>query len=267
MRFNIEDYPGNYAMHCKTFIEAKSFLAYLNGVGRTWNGGGSYIGREQWRNNHQEKTCYAFNEGRYTNKEWYEDNGYIVLEWSDFMYDTPAGRIDETNDYDLNLVTICGIDWFKLPEENGAIPIVAKDAIWYTTFQYTSPRTNNFAQSELLERLQSDLLPRMEAELGADNIVEFETDLTSVYDETDCGVLRSRIAIPTWSMYKKHLKAFRKYTRTGDCFWSATPWTINNSNEVCVISGHTYVGPETPRNSYNVRPVLYIKASALTTQN
>lgn len=266
MRFNIEDYPGNYAMHCKTFIEAKSFLAYLNGIGRTWNGGSSYIGREQWRNSHEEKTCYAFNEGRYTNKEWYEDNGYTVLEWSDFMYDTPAGRIDKTNDYDLNLVTIAGVDWFKLPEENGVIPIVAKDITHYTSFHYATPRTNNFAQSELLERLQEFLIP-IEAELGADNIIEFETDLISMYDETNYGVLRSKISIPTWEMYKKHLKAFRKYTRAGESFWLATPWSIDCSNDVCGISGHSLMYPTSARDHSNVHPVLYIKASALTTQN
>ena len=154
-----------------------------------------------------------------------------------------------------------------MPEENGAIPIVAKDAIYYTSFHYGTPRTNNFAQSELLERLQSDLLPQLEVELGADNIVEFETDLISMYDETDYGVLRSKISIPTWGMYKKHLKAFRKYTRHGDCFWLATPWTTLNQNDVCIIGGHQYVNAESPRNSYNVHPVLYIKAEALTTQN
>lgn len=266
MRFNIEDYPGNYAMHCKTFIEAKSFLAYLNGVGRTWCGGSSYIGREQWHN-HEENTAYAFNEGKYIGADWYKDNGYTVLEWSDFMYDTPAGRIDATNDYDLTLVTILGVDWFKLPEQNGVIPIVAKDIIYYTSFHYGTPRTNNFAQSELLERLQSDLLPQLEVELGADNIVEFETDLSSMYDETDYGTLRSKISIPTYKMYKKHLKTFRKYTRASEAFCLATPWSTYCSTDVCVISGHSQMFPESARNHFNVRPVLYIKAEALTTQN
>ena len=42
MKFNIEDYKGKYAMHCKTEEEAKDFCAYLGGIGRKWCDGGSY---------------------------------------------------------------------------------------------------------------------------------------------------------------------------------------------------------------------------------
>jgi hypothetical protein len=183
------------------------------------------------------------------------------------MYDTPAGRIDEVNDYDLNLVTIAGVDWFKLPEENGVIPIVAKDAVNYMPFNYNTPRDNNFATSEVLSRITTDWLPLIEEALGSDIVIEFGTDLSSVYGETDYGILRSKISLPTWDMYKKHLKAFRKYTTNSKCLWLATPWTTLDQNNVCLISGHVYINAENPRCSYDVHPVLYIKASALTTQN
>lgn len=34
MKFNINKYMGNYAMHCKTEEEAKIFCRYLDSVGR-----------------------------------------------------------------------------------------------------------------------------------------------------------------------------------------------------------------------------------------
>lgn len=266
MRFNIEDYSGNYAMHCKTLLEAKSFLAYLNGIGKTWSGGGSYIRNDNWNSN-QEETCYHFNEGRYGPRRWAIDHAYTVIEWSDFMYDTPAGKIDEVNDYDKSLVFIAGIEWFKLPEENGLIPIVAKEKVDYTEFDRKRTRDNNFATSNLLTELQEYWLPKIESIVGADNVVEFETDLMSVYGETDYGTIRSKISLPTFEMYKKHLKTFRKYTYPNECYWLATPFTTTNSRNVCVISGHEYLNAENPACSYNVHPVLYIKATALTTQN
>ena len=39
MRFNIEDYKGNYVMHCKTEEEAEIFCKYLHSIGRTWSTG------------------------------------------------------------------------------------------------------------------------------------------------------------------------------------------------------------------------------------
>ena len=36
MRFNIEDYKGKYAMHCKTEEAAKDFCNYLDSLGRKW---------------------------------------------------------------------------------------------------------------------------------------------------------------------------------------------------------------------------------------
>ena len=267
MRFNIEDYPGNYAMHCKTLREAKSFLAHLNALGKTWSGGSSYIRGHHWEP-HMENTVYAFNEGRYSSMGYYRNISYEVLEWSDFMYDTlPIGKIDDINDYDTSLIYVAGYEWFMLPEENGLIPIVAKDSVYNTCINYDSPRNNNFAESQLLTRLEYDVLPSMEEKLGTDNIVEFTTDLTSLYGETDYGTISTKVSIPTFEFYRKHIKAFDKHIKRNRCFWLATPWTTLNKNNMCVASGGRNLYEEDPQNSYSVHPILYIKADALTTQN
>lgn len=75
MKFNIENYDGNYVMHCKTEAEAKRFCRYLNNIGRTWCDGTNYL---------CENTCYNFNEGSYGWKSFYEAIGYKILEFSDF---------------------------------------------------------------------------------------------------------------------------------------------------------------------------------------
>ena len=84
MKFNIEDYKGNYAMHCKTKEEAKDFCRYLDGLGRKWCDGEKYTENTCW-DVYKDKTCYAFNVGEYSSLSYYETNGYTLLEWSDFM--------------------------------------------------------------------------------------------------------------------------------------------------------------------------------------
>lgn len=48
MKFNINKYEGNYAMHCKTEEEAKIFCRYLDSVGRRWADGTSYMSMTNW---------------------------------------------------------------------------------------------------------------------------------------------------------------------------------------------------------------------------
>ncbi len=84
MKFNINNYKGKYVMHCKTEEEANNFLAYLDSVGRKWCTGESYKNRTSY-DMYEEDTCYYFNEGSYCNIDWFRENNYTILEWSDFM--------------------------------------------------------------------------------------------------------------------------------------------------------------------------------------
>lgn len=87
MKFNINKYMGNYAMHCKTEEEAKIFCRYLDSVGRRWGSGHSYISMTNW-DDYGPNTCYSFNSGTYCDKIYYlTHNCYTILEFSDFEWD------------------------------------------------------------------------------------------------------------------------------------------------------------------------------------
>lgn len=87
MKFNINKYLGNYAMHCKTEEEAKIFLRYLDSVGRKWVDGTSYMSMTNW-SVHGPDTCYDFYDGTYCNKTYFLTcYGYTILEFSDFEWD------------------------------------------------------------------------------------------------------------------------------------------------------------------------------------
>lgn len=84
MKFNIDNYKGKYVMHCKTEEEAKDFCEYLHRVGRTWCTKQSYLEDTEYRH-YTKHTAYSFNEGCYTEIDWYRNHGYTILEWSDYM--------------------------------------------------------------------------------------------------------------------------------------------------------------------------------------
>lgn len=98
MRFNIDDYHGNYAMHCPEEWQAEVFTKHLHSLGKVWRGGYSYAGENHW-GSYEETTCYAFIHNQYAYKEWYEEHGYTVLEFSDFDWgdeDFTLAAPDET---------------------------------------------------------------------------------------------------------------------------------------------------------------------------
>ena len=84
MIFNINDYKGKYVMHCKTREEARDFCKYLHSIGKRWCTGDSYLVETKWKT-YGENTAYSFNRGEYTDVNWYKNEGYTILEWSDFM--------------------------------------------------------------------------------------------------------------------------------------------------------------------------------------
>lgn len=84
--FNWEDFKdenNKIAVHCKTEDEAKDFCKKMHEHGMKWCHTDSYIERTSWHIC-KEKTCYS-NSGRYCNKDYYIENDFKILEWSDYM--------------------------------------------------------------------------------------------------------------------------------------------------------------------------------------
>lgn len=85
MEFDINEYQGKFAMHCKTEDEAKVFCKYLHDIGKRWNNGDSFLDKTYFFD-HQENTCYAFGINKYSNLSTLLGQDYTILEFSDFIW-------------------------------------------------------------------------------------------------------------------------------------------------------------------------------------
>jgi hypothetical protein len=111
MKFDIEKYTGNYVMHCKTEEEARDFCKYLDGIGRRWSSGISYIDNSHWHD-YGPDTIYWFNLGRYDYVR--NDTDATILEWSDFMNKEEPTRWNKLNtDHSKEVFELLGVS----PEE------------------------------------------------------------------------------------------------------------------------------------------------------
>lgn len=123
MKFNIDNYKGKYVMHCKTEEEAKTFCKYLHNIGHMWSSGDSYLSENYW-SFYKASTCYNFNTDGYGNKQYYEEEGYTILEMEDFMdkeEDEPncsnKNGIDHTEDV-FKLLGLSPNEIFKVKSPN-----------------------------------------------------------------------------------------------------------------------------------------------------
>lgn len=84
MKFDINNYKGKYAMHCKTEEEANDFCKYMDSIGRRWCDDSTRYTENNSYNVYGSKTTYTFNENAFADYDWHKTNGYTILEWSDF---------------------------------------------------------------------------------------------------------------------------------------------------------------------------------------
>ena len=77
MKFDINNYKGRYVMHCKTKAEVEEFCDYLRQHNIYHNASSVY-------NMYNGSTCFNFNSDTHDSEKFYKENGYIILEWSDF---------------------------------------------------------------------------------------------------------------------------------------------------------------------------------------
>lgn len=113
---------------------------------------------------------------------------------------------------------IGGYKFIKFFDENGRTAAVNKDILFNSTFG----DDNNLAKSTVLAKLTKGILPEIESIIGAENVLEFETDLMSLDGSAKHGVLKSKVSLPTFDFYRRNRATFKKY-KLNAWWWLATP--------------------------------------------
>ncbi|MBO5969370.1 MAG: hypothetical protein J6S14_12820 [Clostridia bacterium] len=158
-----------------------------------------------------------------------------------------------------NLFKIGEQEFICFGKYQGGIAAVSKEFLFSSRYG----ADNNFAKSIILEKLQKEYLPKIEREIGAENVLEFETDLISLDGSRKHGILKSKVSLPTFDFYRTNRSIFEKY-KLDEWTWLATPWETSEYTDddwiVCV----------SPRGDVNVaryygdgcvvRPFLILKS-------
>ena len=131
------------------------------------------------------------------------------------------------------IFSIAGIEFIKFCDKDGITTAVAKESLG----NYRFGDNNNFAKSSIKKMLEKDFLPKLETEIGAENIVEHEVDLLSLDGSDKWGKVNCKVSLPTFDFYRKNVKIFDKY-KLDDWWWLATPdSTSEHYNDFWLVCG------------------------------
>ena len=150
------------------------------------------------------------------------------------------------------------MEFIKFPDANGGSVAVMKNSVFDSEFNDT--RGNNFAKSTLFKRLKKEILPKVKEIVGAENVLEFETDLLTLDGLDIYGTMRSKISLPTIDFYRNNRRVFEKYV-LGNWWWLVTA----NSEDTWAtcVSPLGYISNYSFNVGFAVRPFFIFDSNIL----
>lgn len=174
------------------------------------------------------------------------------------MKNTKTIILDDVRDRET--FKIGRFELIKFTNPDGTVTAVFKDCPFKSRFG----DNNDLSKSDILKKLTSEILPEIEKIIGAENALEFETDLLSLDGSKKHGVMTSKISLPTFDFYRSNREAFEKY-KLDEWWWLATPDSTseyyNDKWCVCVAPSGCIGNNYYCNNFFGVRPVLRFVSS------
>ena len=151
-------------------------------------------------------------------------------------------------------------EYIRFPDTPEGTPVVRKDIAFYSRFG----DNNDFRSSDILKRLQEEVLPQIIKAVGEENVCEFETDLTTLDGLKNYGTIRSRIGLPTFDFYRANVAIFDQY-KPDSWWWTATADTAQPHYDpiwvTCVSPSGYFSYDYFIYGNSGVRPFCILKSS------
>lgn len=155
--------------------------------------------------------------------------------------------------------TVAGIEFIKFPSEGEATPVMTKACLFSSRFG----SNNDLRQSDVLKRMETDVLPKIIEAIGEENVLTFKTDLTTEDGLTPYGAMESKVSLPTLDFYRANVETFDEH-KVKEWFWLATPESApphSAANWILCVAPSGYFNDGICSRGNGVRPFFYFKSS------
>ena len=154
---------------------------------------------------------------------------------------------------------VAGFAFIKFPSVDGQTPVVMRDYAFTSRFG----DNNDLRSSDVLKKMEEEILPKIVAEVGEENLCTIRTDLTTLDDQRPYGVMESKISLPTLDFYRANGEIFNKYKPSRWC-WLATPESAQPNDSpywiLCVSPSGYFSGGSGSGDGFGVRPFCILKS-------
>lgn len=123
--------------------------------------------------------------------------------------------------------------------------------------------TRDYNESNLKKVIENDIQPIIEAELGADNLVEHTVDLNSVDMQHEFKPCTCKVRPITFDEARQYNDLLVN-KELDDWCWTCTPWSTADRNwkyAIAVVSSSGYLSDSICYGSRGVRPFCILKSN------
>ena len=152
-------------------------------------------------------------------------------------------------------------DFIVLEQYDGVTKVISKD--FMAEDIVFDEDTRDYSKSNLKKVIESDIQPIIEAELGADNIVEHMVDLTSVDMQHEFEPCECKVRPITFDEARQ-FNDLLVNKGLDDWWWTCTPWSTAERNwkyAIAVVSPSGGISYDYCNYSGGVRPVCILKSN------
>ena len=156
--------------------------------------------------------------------------------------------------------TIAGIEFIKFPSVGGQTPVVMKDIAFRSSFG----DNNDLRSSNVLRKMEEEILPKIIEAVGRENLCTIKTDLTTLDGLKPYGTMESLISLPTFDFYRANVSIFDKH-KPNYWWWLATPYSAQPHDDpywtLCVSPSGCIYDFSCNLDDFGVRPFCIFESS------
>lgn len=152
-------------------------------------------------------------------------------------------------------------DFIVLEQSNGQTKVISKGLM--AEEKNFDEDTNDYGKSSIKDFIESEIQPIVEKEVGAENLIEHEVDLTSVDMQEEFEPCRCKVRLITFDEAREY-NGILVNDDFDDWWWTCTPWSTPKrgwSYSVAVVSPSGNFNGDFCFSRYGVRPVCILKSN------
>ena len=174
--------------------------------------------------------------------------------------ETESGKVELSTLNAGDTFKIGEYDFIVLEQTDGQTMVISKGLM--AEDKVFDSNCRDYNKSSLKKFIESNIQPIIEKEIGADNIIEHEVDLTSVDMQNEFGKCECKVRPITFDEARKYNDLLVD-KNLPDWFWTCTPWSTEDRGweySVVVVSPSGYFFDDC-NISRGVRPFCILKSN------